>query len=85
MSDYFVTPWTVAREIPLAMGFSRQKYWSGLPFPPPGDLSPGIEHASPANLSCIAGGFFFFFFTTETPVNLIQAVGLFYRKGNLIL
>ena len=62
MSDYFVTPWTVAREIPLAMGFSRQKYWSGLPFPPPGDLSPGIEHATPANLSCIAGGFFFFFF-----------------------
>ena len=34
----FVTPWTVARQTPLSMGFPRQKYWSGLPFPPPGDL-----------------------------------------------
>ena len=34
----FVTPWTVARQAPLAMGFSRQEYWSGLPFLPPGDL-----------------------------------------------
>ena len=33
-----VTPWTVAGQAPLFMGFSRQKYWSGLPFPPPGDL-----------------------------------------------
>ena len=44
-----VTPWTVACQAPLSVGFSRQKYWSGLPFPPPGDLSdPGIELASPA-------------------------------------
>ena len=34
----FVTLWTVALQAPLSMGFSRQKYWSGLPFPPPGDL-----------------------------------------------
>ena len=34
----FVTLWTVARQAPLSMGFSRQEYWSGLPFPPPGDL-----------------------------------------------
>ena len=34
----FVTPWTVARQAPLSMGFSRQKYWSGLQFPSPGDL-----------------------------------------------
>ena len=34
-----VTPWTVASEVPLSMGFSRQEYWSGLPFPSPGDLS----------------------------------------------
>ena len=34
----FVTPWTVAHQAPLSMEFSRQKYWSGLPFPPPGDL-----------------------------------------------
>ena len=43
------TPWTVARQAPLAMGFSRQEYWSGLPFPSPGDLpDPGIEPWSPA-------------------------------------
>ena len=40
----FVTPWTVARQAPLSMGFSRQGSWSGLPCPPPGDLpDPGIE------------------------------------------
>ena len=43
----FVTPWTVAHQIPLSMGFSRQEYWSGLPYPPPGDLSnPAIEPMS---------------------------------------
>ena len=36
MSDSFATPWTVACQAPLSMGFSRQEYWSGLPFPPPG-------------------------------------------------
>ena len=45
----FVTPWTVAYQAPLFMGFSRQEYWSGLPFPSPGDLpDPGIEPGSPA-------------------------------------
>ena len=45
----FVIPWTVAFQAPLSMGFSRQEYWSGLPFPSPGDLSdPGIEPRSPA-------------------------------------
>ena len=44
----FVTLWTVAHQVPLSMGFSRQEYWSGLPCPPPADLpSPGIEPASP--------------------------------------
>ena len=44
-----MTPWTVACQAPLSMGFSRQEYWSGLPFPPPGDLpDPGIEPGSPA-------------------------------------
>ena len=44
----FVTPWTVACQAPLSMGFSRQEYWSGLPFPPPGDLpDPGTEPRSP--------------------------------------
>ena len=45
----FVTPWTVAYQGPPSMGFSRQKYWSGLPFPSPGDLSDsGIKPGSPA-------------------------------------
>ena len=43
----FVTPWTIAHQAPLFMGFPRQ-YWSGLPFPSPGDLpNPGIEPRSP--------------------------------------
>ena len=45
----FVTPWTVAHQAPLSMGLSRQEYWSGLPFPSPGDLpEPGIKPWSPA-------------------------------------
>ena len=50
-----MTPWTIARQAPLSMEFSKQEYWSGLPFPPQGDLpDPGIEPISPA----LAGGFF---------------------------
>ena len=59
----FETTWTVVYQAPLSMGFSRQEYWSGLPFPSPGDLpDPGIE---PMSLTCpaLAGGFF----TTEPP------------------
>ena len=49
----FATPWTVAHQAPLSMGFSRQEYWNELPFPPPGDLPyPGTEPA------CIEGRFF---------------------------
>ena len=45
----FATPWTVAYQASPSMGFSRQEYWSGLPFPSPGDLpDPGIEPRSPA-------------------------------------
>ena len=48
-----MTPWTVARQASLSMGFSRQEYWSGLPFPSPGDLpDPGTEPTPPA----LAGG-----------------------------
>ena len=61
----FVTPWTVAHQAPLSIEFSRQEYWSGLPFPPPGNLpNPGIEPTfliSPA----LAGGFF----TTSTTLS----------------
>ena len=43
------TPWTIARQAPLSMGFSRQEYWRGLPFPSPGTLPyPGVESGSPA-------------------------------------
>ena len=45
----FVTPWTVAHQAPLSMGLCRQEFWSGLPFPSPGDLpDPGIKPGSPA-------------------------------------
>ena len=45
----FATPWTVAYQAPPSMGFSRQEYWSGVPFPSPGDLpDPGIEPGFPA-------------------------------------
>ena len=54
----FVTPWTVALQAPLTMGFSRREYWSRLPFPPPGGLpDPGLEPLSLAS-PALAGGFF---------------------------
>ena len=57
---FFFYPWTVARQTPLSMGFPRQEYSSGLPFPSPGDLTdPGIKCKSPA----LAGRFF----TTKPP------------------
>ena len=60
MSDSFVTPWTVACQASLLIGFPGQEYWSGLLFPSPGDLPDlGIEPMS----STLAGGFF----TTEPP------------------
>ena len=47
VSDSLVTPWTVAHKAPLSMGFPKQEYWNGLPFPTPGDLpNPGIELTS---------------------------------------
>ena len=49
-AQLFATPWTVALQAPLSMGFSRQEYWSGLPFPSPGDLpDAGIEPVSPVS------------------------------------
>ena len=55
MSDSFATPWTVIYQAPLSIEFSRQEYWSGLPFPSPGDLpNAGIE----SGFSCIAGRLF---------------------------
>ena len=66
MSNSVVTAWTAARLAPGSMGFSRQEYWSGLPFPPPGDLpDPGIEPVSPA----LAGGFLVFQMRMNIPLN----------------
>ena len=60
MPDSFETPWTVAHQAPLSMGFPRQEYWRGLPFTSPGDLpNPRMSPVSPA----LAGGFF----TAEPP------------------
>ena len=54
----FATPWAVARQAPLSVGFPRQEYWSGLPFSSPGDLpDPGIEPVSLVS-PALAGGFF---------------------------
>ena len=59
----FTIPWTVAYHTPLSMGFSRQKYWNGLPFPPPEDLpKPRIEPMS-LDSPALADRFF----TTEPP------------------
>ena len=64
MSDSFATSWTVAQQAPLSLGFPRQEYWSGLPFPSPGALhDPGMELRFPLSpvSPALAGGFF----TTE--------------------
>ena len=64
MADSFATTWTVARQTPLSMGFSRQEYWSGWPFPSHRDLpNPVIKPMSLAS----AGGFF----TTDSPRKFI--------------
>ena len=59
----FATPWTVAHQAPLSMGFPMQKYWRGFPFPTPGDIpDPEIKPKSLAS-PALAGGLF----TTEAP------------------
>ena len=67
----FVTPWTAALQAPLCMEFSRQEYWSGLPFPTTGDLlDPGMEPMSPGSPALADR-----FFTTEPPGSLISKPG----------
>ena len=74
MSDSFVTPWTVAHLASLSIGFPRQEYWSGLPFPTLGDLpGPGIKPMSPT----LAGKFF----TTEPPGSLLAYGSLMKETG----
>ena len=80
-----VTPGTVTRQAPLSMRFSRQEYWSGLPFPSPGDLPyPGIKPVSPAlqadSLLLESSGKPFY----VTCQNLIPPIHLLLEKGNSI-
>ena len=71
----FATLWTVARQAPLSMGFSRQEYWSGLPFPSPGDLPHlGIEPVS-LKSPALAGGLFTTNTTWEAPSSTLSSLG----------
>ena len=75
MSDSFVTPWTVACQASLSMRFPRQEYWSGLPFPSPGDLpDPGVKPMSPE----LTGGFFI-----AESLGKLKNTGVFPSPGNL--
>ena len=63
----FVAPWAITLQVPLSVGFPRQEYWSGLPFPSPGDLpNSGIKPASLVS-PALAGGFFTISTTWEAP------------------
>ena len=67
MSDSFATLWTIAGQAPLSVGFLRQEYWSGLPFPPPRYLpNPGTKLASPVS-PALVGRFFTICATWEVP------------------
>ena len=71
-----MTLWAIARQAPLSMGFFKEEYWSGLPFPSPGDLpDPGIEPVSPALVDR--------FFTTEPPGTPNKSYG--HSKNKLML
>ena len=76
MSNSFANAWTVALQAPLSMGFPRQEYWSGLPFPSPGGLpDPRIKPTS----SALAGGFF----TTKSlgkPIYMCVCVCVYVEK-----
>ena len=79
----FVTPKTVACQAPLSTEFSRQEYWSGLPFPPPGDLpNPGIKPASLMS-PALGGGFFTISATWEVhnSFDIFPQMGLAVKRG----
>ena len=78
-----MTPGTVACQALLSRGFLRQEYWSGLPFPPPGDFpDPGIKCVSPASLALASG-----FLTTEPPgileIVILENVAYIHGKARL--
>ena len=82
----FATIWTVAHQAPLSIGFSRQEYQSGLPFPPPGDLpNPGIEPRSLIS-PALVGGFFTTSATWEACLDNLQNLSRqIYVKEYLLL
>ena len=76
--QFLATPQTVAHQIPLSMGFPRQEYWSGLPFPTPRDLpNPGIKPTS-LESPALAGGFF----TTSATWEALHHISLIQIHGN---
>ena len=78
----FVTPWTVACQAPLSMGFPRQEYWDGLPFPSPEDLpNPGIKPTSPALVEADGKGQFL----VGTMIQKYNFSVYFQRKWNWVL
>ena len=79
----FATPWIVALQAPLSMGFSRQEYWSGLPCPLPKDLpDPGIELASLMS-PALVGRFFTTKATWEVPYMILNLEACLVRQGCL--
>ena len=75
----FLTPWPVAHQAPLSMGFSRREYWSGLPCPPPEDLpDPGIEPDSLTS-PALAGRFFTTSATWEASQELMHKIKALWR------
>ena len=75
----FATQWTIAHQSPLSLGFSRQQYWSGLQWPPPGELpNPGIEPTSLMS-PALAGGLFITGTTWEAPLSV------YYSRNHIIL
>ena len=83
----FVTPWTVAYQVPPSMGFSRQEYWSRLPFPSPGDLpNPGIEPRSPTLREAHIGHYIAFYnnFCIITFIYLYKYTDLSEEQGGLV-
>ena len=76
----FVTPWTIDHEVSLSLGFSKQEYWSGLPFPSPRDLPhPGIKPTSLTS-PVLAGGFF----TTSSTWEVYDALKISLDTGDCL-
>ena len=73
-------PLTVACQAPLSMGFPKQEYWSGLPFPSPGDLpDPGNEPTSPESLALQVDSFFFFSINKFIMEIIVKYLNLSYK------